>query len=265
MPGYEHDPHARFWSVASLLYSPDKEEALKKEPQPSEVHGAVLPPDEHLACFDYLYYLCAQVVRDLSSTYESSPERRQPFEYNFDISPAWRFVLKHFRWTKRLQAIADGYLRLIFEIPDHEPIPPVSMDLLTIVPDDLFRHTLSTSQFTPAEMTFVGTVVMYRRKIAFPPFPFISVVSLMFNKMCASDWVSHLVMSSCSVMKRILLGGTRSVMRAGIRPATLQKMLSTSMVHGDTFCLRSVFGHLFHEFAGIRCSSMSSFSLLASA
>ena len=65
IPGSEHDPHARFWSVASLLYSPDKEEAMKKEPQPSKVHGAVLPPDEHLACFDYLYYTCAQSVRDL--------------------------------------------------------------------------------------------------------------------------------------------------------------------------------------------------------
>ncbi len=31
-------------------------------PQPSEVHGAVLPPDEHLACFDFLYYVCAHTV-----------------------------------------------------------------------------------------------------------------------------------------------------------------------------------------------------------
>jgi hypothetical protein len=65
IPWYEHDPHARFWTVASLLYSPDKEEAMKKEPQPSKVHGTVLPPDEHLACFDYLYYLCAHIVRGL--------------------------------------------------------------------------------------------------------------------------------------------------------------------------------------------------------
>lgn len=36
---------------------------MKREPQPSKVHGVVLPPDDHLACFDYLYYLCAQTVR----------------------------------------------------------------------------------------------------------------------------------------------------------------------------------------------------------
>jgi len=108
IPGYEHDPHARFWTVASLLYSPDKEEAMKRDPQPSKVHGVVLPPDDHLACFDYLYYLCAHT----------------PFEYNFDVGPAWRFVLKHLRWTKRLQAIGDHYLKVIFNVPEHEPVPP---------------------------------------------------------------------------------------------------------------------------------------------
>jgi len=79
-----------------------------KEPQPSKVHGAILPPDEHLACFDYLYYVCAHTS----------------FEFEYDISPAWRFVVKHFRWTNRLQTIADGYLRRIFDVPDDGPIPP---------------------------------------------------------------------------------------------------------------------------------------------
>jgi hypothetical protein len=64
-PGNPHDPHAHFWGIASLLYSPERENNLK-EPQPSKVHGAILPPDEHLACFDYLYYVCAHTVRDPS-------------------------------------------------------------------------------------------------------------------------------------------------------------------------------------------------------
>lgn len=67
VPGNEHDPSAHFWSIASLLYSPERENNLK-EPQPSKVHGAVLPPDEHLACFDYLYYVCAHTVRDFFSS-----------------------------------------------------------------------------------------------------------------------------------------------------------------------------------------------------
>ncbi|KAI0308147.1 hypothetical protein B0F90DRAFT_1680537 [Multifurca ochricompacta] len=107
IPGYEHDPHAHFWSIASLLYSPERENNLI-EPQPSKVHGAVLSPDEHLACFDYLYYVCGHTS----------------FEYERDISPAWRFVAKHFRWTNRLQTISDGYLRRIFNVPNHDPIPP---------------------------------------------------------------------------------------------------------------------------------------------
>ncbi|KAH9178775.1 hypothetical protein EDB89DRAFT_1928451 [Lactarius sanguifluus] len=107
IPGYEHDPHAHFWSIASLLYSPERENNLK-EPQPSKVHGAVLPPDEHLACFDYLYYVCAHTS----------------FEFERDISPSWRFVARHFRWAPRLQNIADGYLRRIFKVPDNKAIPP---------------------------------------------------------------------------------------------------------------------------------------------
>jgi len=105
-PGYEHDPHAHFWSIASLLY-PGRDE-VSILPQPSQLHGAVLPPDQHLACFDYLYYVCATTS----------------FEYDQDVSPAWRFVVKHFRWTSRLQNIANGYLRRMFDVPDGEPIPP---------------------------------------------------------------------------------------------------------------------------------------------
>ncbi|KAI0298618.1 hypothetical protein BC826DRAFT_1122327 [Russula brevipes] len=73
-----------------------------------KVHCAVLPPDEHLACFDNRYYGCAHT----------------PFEYERDISPAWRFVVKHFCWTKQVQAITDGYLKRIFGVPEHEPVPP---------------------------------------------------------------------------------------------------------------------------------------------
>jgi len=60
-PGNEHEPHSRFWDIASLLYSPDKDSS--RSPQPSKVHGMAIPPDEQLACFDYLYYACANHVR----------------------------------------------------------------------------------------------------------------------------------------------------------------------------------------------------------
>jgi hypothetical protein len=71
-PGNEHDPSARFWDIASLLYSPDKD-ALNS-PQPSGVHGVAIPPDEQLACFDYLYYVCASHVRALCFVHNSLSE-----------------------------------------------------------------------------------------------------------------------------------------------------------------------------------------------
>jgi hypothetical protein len=58
--------------------------------------------------------------------YRPSSQWPQSFEYEHGISPAWRFVAKHFRWSNQLQTIADGYMRRIFNVPDNEPIPPVS-------------------------------------------------------------------------------------------------------------------------------------------
>jgi len=105
--GYEHDPHAHFWSIASLAF-PEGREANLQTPQPSHAHQAVLNPDEHLSCFDYLYYVCAS----------------SSFEYEYDFSPAWRFVVTHFRWTARLQDIANGYIKRIFDVPEKGEVPP---------------------------------------------------------------------------------------------------------------------------------------------
>ncbi|THH12795.1 hypothetical protein EW146_g7360 [Bondarzewia mesenterica] len=106
-PGYEHDPHAHFWSIATLTF-PEGHTNNLGTPRPSNVLGAVLHPDEQVACFDYLYYVCAT----------------ESFEYEFDYSPGWRFAVKHFRWTDRLQGIADGYLKRMFGVPEQGEVPP---------------------------------------------------------------------------------------------------------------------------------------------
>ncbi|KAI0315253.1 hypothetical protein OF83DRAFT_366370 [Amylostereum chailletii] len=106
-PGYEHDPHAHFWDVAKLTFKNYRDENLKT-PQASQAHQAVLEPDEHLACFDYLYYVCATAS----------------FEYEQEISPAWRFVVTHFRWTSRLQGIANEYLKRMMNVPESDSVPP---------------------------------------------------------------------------------------------------------------------------------------------
>ena len=100
----------------------------------------------------------------------------------------------------------------------------------------------------PAEMTFIGTVMTYRWKTAIPPFPYLSGVSARFKKKCANDTALHQRTLSCSVMSRILLGGTRSAMRAGTRPLALLRT-RRSTVDGDTlFTCASRFDKKLTEF-----------------
>jgi hypothetical protein len=61
IPNYEHDKGASFWSLARLAYSEDREKNLG-DIHASPLHHAMLNPDEHLLCYDYLYYVGASVV-----------------------------------------------------------------------------------------------------------------------------------------------------------------------------------------------------------
>ncbi|CDO74776.1 hypothetical protein BN946_scf185001.g24 [Trametes cinnabarina] len=67
IPGYEHDSHSSFWSLAKLAFPQGRADALAKPDEnptrPSEGNQVVLPPDEQLLCYDYLYYVCALEVR----------------------------------------------------------------------------------------------------------------------------------------------------------------------------------------------------------
>ncbi|KXN88805.1 hypothetical protein AN958_06674 [Leucoagaricus sp. SymC.cos] len=107
IPHFEHDSHAYFWALASLAFPEGRQENLQM-PLASPAHHVLLPPDEHLLCYDYLYYVCAH----------------QPFEFEFDYSPAWRFVGQHLRWTPRLETIADIYVRATLGTPEGSETPP---------------------------------------------------------------------------------------------------------------------------------------------
>jgi hypothetical protein len=67
IPGYEHDKGASFWSLARLAYSADRLANLREDVLPSPIHGVILDPDEHLLCYDYLYYVGGHQVRSASS------------------------------------------------------------------------------------------------------------------------------------------------------------------------------------------------------
>ncbi|KAJ8523387.1 hypothetical protein ONZ45_g176 [Pleurotus djamor] len=107
IPNFEHDKSSTFWSLASLAFPETREKSLVT-PLASPEHKVSLPPDEHLLCFDYLYYVCAQ----------------QSFEWEKDFSPAWRYVGTHMYWTTALADLAEKYVRATIGMDEDEPTPP---------------------------------------------------------------------------------------------------------------------------------------------
>ncbi|KAG2022927.1 hypothetical protein CC2G_000641 [Coprinopsis cinerea AmutBmut pab1-1] len=106
IPNYIHDLHVTFWSLAALAFPEHRKENLGN-PRESEINKVRLPPDEQLLCYDYLYYVCAH----------------QPFEYDFDFSPAWRFVGQHLHWSSKVQDLIDQYVRRTIGVPEGEKTP----------------------------------------------------------------------------------------------------------------------------------------------
>ena len=73
--------------------------------------GHSLPPDEHLSCFDHLYFTTSS---------------DKLFEWEVPWSPAWNLVGKHVRFNDDLVEITKGYLSRAFNLSEGE-IPPVSL------------------------------------------------------------------------------------------------------------------------------------------
>lgn len=106
LPNFPYDQFASFWSLAVLAFPEGRRDNLV-EPRESPINHVKLPPDEHLLCYDYLYFTCAQT----------------PNEFNFDFSPAWRFVGQHMHWTPQLEALIDLYVRRTIGAVDDDPTP----------------------------------------------------------------------------------------------------------------------------------------------
>jgi hypothetical protein len=109
IPDFEHDAHATFSSLMRLSFPQAlHDNNLLVTPLPSPLHGVSLPPDEHVVCFDYLYYLCEQ----------------QPYEYDTDYSPAWRYVAQHMHWVPSIEKLANEYINRALGLPDDAETPP---------------------------------------------------------------------------------------------------------------------------------------------
>jgi len=49
----------------------------------------------------------------------------QPFEFEFDYSPAWLHVGQYMHWTPRLEDLADQYVRKSLGVGETSKTPPV--------------------------------------------------------------------------------------------------------------------------------------------
>ncbi|KAF8956056.1 hypothetical protein BDZ97DRAFT_1853458 [Flammula alnicola] len=107
IPRYEHDMHSDFSSLAVLGF-PEGRAENAVEPRESPQGHVKLSPDEHMLCYDYLYYVCAH----------------QPYEFDFDHSPAWLFVGQFMHWTTELESLANQYVRKAFGIEQNMDTPP---------------------------------------------------------------------------------------------------------------------------------------------
>ncbi|KAJ3487322.1 hypothetical protein NLI96_g3606 [Meripilus lineatus] len=111
IPGYVHDSHSSFWSLAPLAFHDMRAKALAQpevQTSPAPQTGVSVPPDEQMLCYDYLFYTCVD----------------EPFEYDNDVYPTWDVVLKHLHWTKEVERIGNEFLRKLLGVPDYEDTPP---------------------------------------------------------------------------------------------------------------------------------------------
>ncbi|KAJ7113934.1 hypothetical protein C8R44DRAFT_710359 [Mycena epipterygia] len=106
-PAWDHDPHTSFSALVALAFPALRERSLRT-PLPSPVLKMSLPPDQHLLCFDNLYW---------ASTLE-------PHEHQHDFSPSWRLVGKHLHWAPRIEELSRQYLRRAFGLGPTQQIPP---------------------------------------------------------------------------------------------------------------------------------------------
>lgn len=107
VPG-DNDKHASYWSLATLGFPQTRSDNLELTNLPSPQHQVSLPPDDHLLCFDYLYYVGVQ----------------NAWEWEADYSPVWRFVGQHMHWNASLERLADQHARRAMNVPADRPTPP---------------------------------------------------------------------------------------------------------------------------------------------
>lgn len=108
-----------FWTLAKLSFPSQRQEALDEGTSvltPNDA-GNYLPPDDHLMCFDMMYFVGAQ----------------DNDEWWKDWSPAWNFVGKYATWNPKLQKLGVNYIHRALGSKDDGEIPPVSSSSICLL------------------------------------------------------------------------------------------------------------------------------------
>ncbi len=61
-PTVPNDAHASFWGLASLTFPQMHDKVVNSYPHKWASPNHMLPPDEHLVCYDFLYFVGATDV-----------------------------------------------------------------------------------------------------------------------------------------------------------------------------------------------------------
>ncbi|KAH6877049.1 hypothetical protein BKA70DRAFT_217448 [Coprinopsis sp. MPI-PUGE-AT-0042] len=72
--------------------------------------NGTLPPDEHISCYDDLFYATTEV---------------DELDWRFTWSPSWRTVGTHLRFSDQLLDLSQSYLRKALGLAEQEAIPPI--------------------------------------------------------------------------------------------------------------------------------------------
>jgi len=99
-----------FWTLAKLSFSSRRTQALAEKTSVLTSNQAknYIPPDEHLMCFDMMYFVGAQ----------------DHDEWWRDWNPAWNFVGRHATWNAKLQKLGLSYIHRALGLKDDGEIPP---------------------------------------------------------------------------------------------------------------------------------------------
>lgn len=109
-PKDKGDPHTTFAGLAATILPGHQRPVTTTTLMAPSRLGSKLPPNDHLACFDFLYY----VTSGLKS-----------FEFENRWSPVWYLVGRHLKFTDRVMDLGKEYLRRALNV-DSAALPPVS-------------------------------------------------------------------------------------------------------------------------------------------